>query len=174
MKFWNKWTAINFLGDWLHKAVGDLIISFTLHTDIFGYCDYAVACYQVCKYTESITWCDHVINTVGATHDVLSAVKSCKGKALAQIYLNEQNQRLLRSDRWAMLGYVNNSNVIKLLTQHNLSTHPPSKLLHQLASADLQKWENLCSQGRQAIQLLGDLLDNGKLDEEGSELLEFW
>jgi len=71
-----------------------------------------------------------------------------------------------------MLGYDNNSNVIKLLTQHYLSTHPPSKLLHQLASADLQKWENLCSQGRQAIQLLGDLLDNGKLDEEGSELLD--
>jgi len=71
-----------------------------------------------------------------------------------------------------MLGYDNNSNVIKLLTQHYLSTHPPSKLLHQLASADLQKWENLCSQGRQAIQLLGDLLDNGKLNEEGSELLD--
>jgi len=37
----------------------------------------------------------------------------------------------------------------------------------------LENWRNLCSQGRQAIKLLGELLDSGELDEEGSELLDW-
>ena len=122
-------------------------------------------------------WCDHVItNLVGATYRELSAVKSCKGKALAQIYLHRQNQRFQRSDQWALLGYDNNSVVTELSTLQNLSLHPSAssnKILSKLCLADLENWRNLCSQGRQAIQLLGELLDSGELDEEGSELLDW-
>ena len=105
-------------------------------------------------------------------HPIVSRVKLCKGKSLAKIYLHKQLQRLQRSDQWTMLGYDGNSELAG-----NLALKHPSaidnELLHQLCFADLQNWKSLCSQGQQAIKLLGEVLDSGQLDEQGSELLDW-
>jgi len=111
-----------------------------------------------------------------AGHPIVFTVKSCKGKALAQIYLHKQLQRLRRSDQWTMLGYDGNSELAEHLALKYHSGHPSAidnELLSQLCFADLQNWKNLCLQGEQAIKLLGEVLDSGELDEQGSELLDW-
>ena len=109
-------------------------------------------------------------------HPVLPMIKSCKGKALAKIYLYKQLHRLQRSDQWALLGCDNNSVKAESLILGCISGHPSAidnELLHQLCFADLKNWKSLCSQGQQAIKLLGEVLDSDELDEQGSELLDW-
>ena len=102
---------------------------------------------------------------ITAVHPTVSTVKSWKGKSLAQIYLHKQFQRLQKSDQWIMLGYDGNSELAEYLTLKHSSS--------KLCFADLQNWKNLCAEGQQAIKLLGEVLDDGELDEEGSELLDW-
>ena len=90
-------------------------------------------------------------------YPIVSRVKSCKGKALAKIYLHKQLQRLQRSDQWTMLGYDCNSELAETVILTFLGSHQlaiDNELLHQLCYDDLQNWKNLCSQGQQAIELL--------------------
>ena len=113
---------------------------------------------------------------VPTMHPIVSRVKSCKGKALAQIYLQKQLQRLQRSDQMSMLGHDGNSEFAEAMILDNISSHPlaiDNELLIQFCFADLQNWTSLCSQGKQAIKLLGEVLDSGELDEQGSELLDW-
>ena len=150
-----------------------LLLSFA---DITGCCGYAVACYKFGKYTEAISWCDHILHMAPRMHPIVSRVKSCKGKALAQVYLQKQLQRLQKSDQMSMLGHDGNSEFAEAMILDNISSHPSAidnELLHQLCFADLQNWKSLCSQGQQAIELLGEVLDSGELDEQGSELLDW-
>ena len=145
-------------------------------TDIIGCSEYAVVCYKFGKYTEAISWCDHVLHLVTAMHPIVSKVKSCKGKALAQMYLQKQLQQLHRGDQMSMLGHDDNSEFAEAMILDNISSHPlaiDNELLMQLSFADLQNWTSLCSQGQQAIKLLGEVLDSGELDEQGSELLDW-
>ena len=75
-----------------------------------------------------------------------------------------------------MLGYDGNSELAETIILTSLSSHPSAidnELLIQLCFADLQNWKSLCSQGQQAIKLLGEVLDSGELDEQGSELLDW-
>ena len=147
-----------------------------LITDIIGCFDFASACYKFGKYKEAISWCDHVLDMATTMHPIVSRVKSCKGKALAQIYLHKQLQRLQGSDQWTMLGYDGNSEIAETVIPSFLGSHPSAidnELLHQLCFADLQNWKSLCSQGQQAIKLLGEVLDSGELDEQGSELFDW-
>ena len=144
--------------------------------DIIGCSEYAFACYQFGKYSETISWCDHVLHLAATSHPILPRIKSCKGKALAKIYLYKQFQRLQRSDQWALLGYDNNSKKTESLILDIISSQPSAidnKLLSQLCFADLQNWKSLCAEGQQAIELLGDVLDSSELDEQGSELLDW-
>ena len=109
-------------------------------------------------------------------YPIVSRVKSCKGKALAKIYLRKQLQRLQRSDQWTMLGYDCNLELAETVILTFLGSHQlaiDNELLRQLCYNDLQNWKNLCSQGQQAIELLGEVLDSGGLDEQGSELLDW-
>ena len=109
-------------------------------------------------------------------YPIVSRVKSCKGKALAKIYLHKQLQRLQRSDQWTMLGYDCNLELAETVILTFLGSHQlaiDNELLRQLCYNDLQNWKNLCSQGQQAIELLGEVLDSGGLDEQGSELLDW-
>ena len=109
-------------------------------------------------------------------HPILPKIKSCKGKALAKIYLQKQLHRLQKSDQWALLGYDNNLEKAESLILDCISSHPSAidnELLSQLSFADLQNWKSLCSQGQQAIELLGEALDSDELDEQGSELLDW-
>ena len=109
-------------------------------------------------------------------HPIVSRVKSCKGKALAQMYLQKQLQRLQKSDQMSMLGHDGNSEFAEAMILDNISSHPSAidnELVIQLCFADLQNWKSLCSQGQQAIKLLGEVLDRGELDEQGSELLDW-
>ena len=109
-------------------------------------------------------------------HPIVSRVKSCKGKALAQMYLQKQLQRLQKSDQMSMLGHDSNSEFAEAMILDNISSHPSAidnELLIQLCFADLQNWKSFCSQGQQAIKLLGEVLDSGELDEQGSELLDW-
>ena len=74
-----------------------------------------------------------------------------------------------------MLEYDSNSEIAETVIPSFLGSHPSAidnELLHQLCFADLQNWNSLCSQGQQAIKLLGEVLDSGQLDEQGSELLD--
>ena len=70
------------------------VVSQYLHTIflIIGCSDFAIACYKFGKYKEAISWCDHVLDMATTMHPILSRVKSCRGKALAQIYLHKQLQ----------------------------------------------------------------------------------
>ena len=122
--------------------------------------NFALACYKTGKYMEAVTWCDHVLNRLSAdgVHSIESTVRSCKGKAIAQMYLCRQNQRLLNT-KWELLGHDTSSSQTKF----------GSKVLNRLSLAE---WEKVCSQGLEAIQLLGEVLDSDKLDNEGSELLD--
>lgn len=142
---------------------------------VTGVCKHALACYQSGKYKESASWCDHLLSILDTENPITFAVKSCKGKALAQMYLCRQSQRLLRNSSWALLGYDNNSTGLKAIIEQCLSNPiaAGSKVLRQLSLADLENWEALCSQGLEAIQLLGEVLDSDELDEEGSELLDW-
>ena len=148
----------------------------TFLTDIIGCSEYADACYKFGKYTEAISWCDHVLHIATTMHPIISRIKSCKGKALAKIYLYKQLHRLQKSDQWALLGYDNNSEKAESLILDCISSHPSAidnELLRQLSFADLQNWKSLRLQGQQAIELLGEVLDSGELDEQGSELLDW-
>jgi len=111
-----------------------------------------------------------------AVHPIVSRIKSYKGKALAQIYLHKQLQRLQRNDQWIMLGCDSNLERTEFSILKSISSHPlavDNDLLCQICFADLQNWKSLCSQGQQAIKLLGEVLDSGELDEQGSELLDW-
>ena len=134
-------------------------------------------CYNLGKYAETILWCDHVLDMATAGHPTVSKVKSCKGKALAQMYLHNQLQKLQqRNDQWTMMGYESNLERTELSILNSISHHSlavDNELLTELCLADLQNWKNLCSQGQQAIKLLGEALDSGELDEQGSELLDW-
>ena len=141
-------------------------------TDITGCSEYAVACYNSGKYTEAILWCDHALDRATAGHPIVFRAKSCKGKALAQMYLHNQLQRLQRSDQWTMMGYDQNIKKAALSTKDISSLQIDNELI-QLCFADLQNWKSLCSQGEQAIKLLGEVLDSSELDEQGSELLDW-
>ena len=93
-------------------------------------------------------------------HPIVYRVKSCKGKALAQMYLEKQLQQLHRGDQMSMLGYDGNSEYAEDMILDNISSHPlaiDNDLLNQLCFADLQNWTSLCSQGQQAIKLLGEV-----------------
>ena len=76
-----------------------------------------------------------------------------------------------------MLGYDNNLEKAESVILDCISSHPSAidnGLLSQLSFADLQNWTSLYnSQGQQAIKLLGEVLDSGELDEQGSELLDW-
>ena len=109
-------------------------------------------------------------------HPRVSRVKSCKGKVLAQMYLRKQLHRLQRSDQWTLLEYDRGLEEAEAIILDNISCHPSAidnRLLFQLCFIDLQNWTSLCSQGQQAIELLGEVLDSGELDEQGSELLDW-
>ena len=76
----------------------------------------------------------------------------------------------------SMLGHDGNSEFAEAMILDNISSHPlaiDNELLIQLCFTDLQNWTSLCSQGQQAIKLLGEVLDSGELDEQGSELLDW-
>ena len=92
------------------------------------------------------------------------------------MYLHKQLQRLQSSDQWTLLGYDHSSEEAEALILNNIASHPlaiDNELLCQLCFADLQNWTSLCSQGQMAIKLLGEVLDSGELDEQGSELLDW-
>ena len=92
------------------------------------------------------------------------------------MYLHKQLQRLQSSDQWTLLGYDHSSEEAESLILNNIASHPlaiDNELLFQLCFADLQNWTSLCSQGQMAIKLLGEVLDSGELDEQGSELLDW-
>ena len=135
--------------------------------------DYVLNCYCSGKYDEAIAWCNFLLETAGASNPLVLSVKSCKGKSLAQKYLSKQMQHLSRSD-WALLGYDHNAAVFKSLTEQYLSDRllVQNEFLKQLSLTDLHIWEDLLTQGLQAITLLGEVLDRNELDEEGSELLD--
>ena len=110
-------------------------------TDITGCSEYASVCYNLGKYAEAISWCDHVLDMATAGHPTVFRVKSCKGKALAQVYLHKQLKRLQRSDQWTMLGYDGNSELAETIILTSLSSHPSAidnELLIQLCFADLK------------------------------------
>ena len=115
-----------------------------------------------------------------AVHPILSRVKSCKGKALAQIYLHKQLQRSQRNDQWTMMGCDGNSEkaeslflkILKRLRSHPLVVDNISFVVSSV-SLTYRDWKSLCSQGQLAIKLLGEVLDSGELDEQGSELLDW-
>ena len=90
------------------------------------------------KYTEAASWCDHILH-MGPT--IMSRVKSCKGKALAQMYLQKQLQWLHRSEQMSMLGHDDNSEFAEAMILDNISSHPSAidnELLRELCFADLQ------------------------------------
>ena len=116
-----------------------------------------------------------------AVHPIVSRIKSYKGKALAQIYLHKQLQRLQRNDQWTMLGCDGNSEkaeslilkIVKRLRSHPLVVDNISFFVSSVSLTYIRDWKSLCSQGQQAIKLLGEVLDSGDLDEQGSELLDW-
>ena len=157
-----------------------MVLQHTYYTnffaDIIGCSEYAIACYKFGKYAEATLWCDHILHVAPTMHPIVSRVKSCKGKALAQMYLQKQLQQLHRGDQMSMLGYDGNSEFAEAMILDNISSHPlaiDNEVLIQLCFTDLQNWTSLCSQGQQAIELLGEVLDSGELDEQGSELLDW-
>ena len=144
------------------------------HAGIVCCWDYVLVCYHSGKYDEAITWCDHLLGTIEASNPLVTSVKNCKGKSLAQKYLCKQVQHLFRSGDWALLGYDNNAGTFKSITERMLSDLQvlSNELLKQLSLKDLHNWEDLLSLGLQAINLLGEVLDSNELDEEASELLD--
>ena len=74
-------------------------------------------------------------------YPIVSRVKSCKGKALAKIYLQKQLQRLHRGDQMSMLGHDDNSEFAEAMILDNSSSHPlaiDNDLLIHLCFVDLQ------------------------------------
>ena len=134
--------------------------------NVAGCYDYVLECYNSGKYDEAIAWCDHLLGTVEASNPLVVTIKNCKGKSIARKYFNRQTKYC---DHWALLGYDQNCSTFKSLTEKSVASN---KLLRRLSLYDVHIWEDLCSQCLQAINLLGEVLDSNKLDEEGSELLD--
>ena len=133
-----------------------------------------LVCYHSGKYDEAISWCDHLLGTIEASDPIITSVKNCKGKSLARKYICRQTQSLFGHGDWALLGYDHNAAIYKSVTENLLceSQLVGNEFPKQLSRIDLLNWEDLLSQGLQAINLLGEALDSNNLDEEGSELLD--
>ena len=115
-----------------------------------------------------------MLGNISASNPLSLHLKCCKGKSLAQKYLHRQIQHLFQNDDWALLGYDLNASSFKSATDTvlNVSHSTNKEYLRKLCLTDVHNWEELCSQGLQAIDLLGEVLDGNLLDSEGSELLD--
>ena len=138
----------------------DVKLSCCIPTGVAAAYKCAIACYEAGKYVQAATWCDNVSRCVEIRPSLLCRVKLCKAKAIAQLCLLKQNRCDLNgTNQWDLPGYnprVERSKV-------------GSEVLREVSFFE---WEKLCSEALHAIYLLGEILDNDVLDEEGSRLLD--